>query len=357
VRQPLRVGLVSLEPWDMVWRRNQHLAASLVGSGVVTSLIFVNPPTGGLALRARRHRPMPGIEVVTPPLVVPRRWGGHVILSSWIRRILAPIDVLWVNDAPTALAAVRPGVPAVYDVTDDWREMPQRSGDRARLVAAEDRLARTATTVVCSDVLAERWRERYGVDPAVIRNGVDPTRSGDGPRRFDEAGTHVVYVGTQHANRLDIDLIAELAVARVGTVHLIGPDCLDASVRARLDGLGVQRHGPVPAEEVPSWLSSADVLICPHLVDRFTLSLDAIKSHEYLATEKPVVATPSSGFQSLSAPGLTVVGRDGFVAAVRAAGFADSAKRTSPSTWDDRGREFGEVLCAAYDRRRGADQK
>jgi len=348
---------VSLEPWDMVWRRNQHLAATLVRSGVVTSLTFVNPPTGGLALRARRHRPIPGIEVVTPPLVVPRRWGGHVVLSTWTRRVLEPIDVLWVNDARTSVAAVRPGVPAVYDVTDDWREMPQRSEDRARLIAAEDRLARTATTVVCSDVLAERWQERYGVDPTVIRNGVDPTASGDGPRRFDGAGLQIVYVGTQHANRLDVELIAELAVAKVGTVHLVGPDCLVGSVRARFDELGVRRHGPVPAEEVPSWLASADVLICPHLVDRFTLSLDAIKSHEYLATEKPVVATPSSGFQSLSAPGLTVVGRDGFVAAVRAASLAGPVERTPPSTWADRGRDFGAVLRTVYDRRPAADQK
>ncbi len=348
--QPLRVGLLSLEPWDLVWRRNQHLALSLVRSEAVTSLIFVTPPAGGLALRSRRHQPVPGIEVVTPPLVVPRRWGGHVVLSAWTRGILAHIDVLWVNDARTATAAQRPGVPAVYDVTDDWREMPQRADDRARLVAAEDRLATTATTVVCSDVLAARWRERYGVDPTIIRNGVDPVAIAHGePRRLAGTQAHLVYVGTQHANRLDIELIAELAVARVGTVHLVGPDCLDRAVQARLDELGVERHGPVPAVEVPGWLASADVLICPHLVDRFTLSLDAIKSHEYLATRKPVVATPSSGFQSLSAPGLTVVGREGFVDAVRSARGSDPVERNPPSTWDDRGREFAEVLRGAYD--------
>ena len=348
--QPLRVGLLSLEPWDMVWRRNQHLAMSLVRSEAVTSLIFVNPPAGGLALRARTHRPAPGIEVVTPPLVVPRRWGGHVVLSTWTRGVLDHIDVLWVNDARVARAARRPGVPTVYDVTDDWREMAQRADDRARLVVAEDRLARTATTVVCSDVLAERWRERYGVDPRVIRNGVDPTAFANGEsRRLDGADSHLVYVGTQHANRLDIELIAELAAAQVGTVHLVGPDCLDGSVRARLDELGVQRHGPVPAAQVPSWLASADVLICPHLVDRFTLSLDAIKSHEYLATRKPVVATPSSGFQALSAPGLTVVDRLGFVAAVRSAGATGEVERIPPSTWDDRASEFAEVLQAVND--------
>lgn len=134
----MKIGLLSLEPWDDVWRRNQHFAARLIRSGAVRSLIFVEPPRRGLALRARRHSPLPAIEVVTPPLLVPRRYGGHRVLSWWLRHALADIDVLWINDPVAGAGALRDGIPAVYDVTDDWREMPQDDTDRARIVAAED---------------------------------------------------------------------------------------------------------------------------------------------------------------------------------------------------------------------------
>src|SRR4051794_13181470 len=36
-----RVVLLSLDPWDEVWRRNQHLAVRLVRLGLVESLVFV----------------------------------------------------------------------------------------------------------------------------------------------------------------------------------------------------------------------------------------------------------------------------------------------------------------------------
>jgi glycosyltransferase involved in cell wall biosynthesis len=41
-------------------------------------------------------------------------------------------------------------------------------------------------------------------------------------------------------------------------------------------------------------------VIAPHRVNAFTLSLDAIKSYEYLASGRRIVATPTSGFQSLT---------------------------------------------------------
>src|SRR5262249_27488113 len=162
--------------------------------------------------------------------------------------------------------------------------------------------------VVCSAVLATRWRERYGVEPAVVRNGVDVSavRCAE-PRGLAGPAPHLIYVGTVHATRIDGALVAALTEA--GTLHLVGPahlqpDPLEPDARRLLVSAGVRLYGAVPAEQVPSWLVSADVLVCPHVVDDFTLSLDAIKAHEYLATDRPIVATPTSGFQSITAPGL-----------------------------------------------------
>ena len=341
-----RVGMLSLEPWDAVWRRNQHLAARVVRSGAVRHLQFVTPPTPGLALRARRVSPEPGIDVITPPLVVPRRYGGHGQLGAWLRRRLRDVDLLWVNDPVACARVARPGVPVVYDVTDDWRSMPQDAVSRARVVAAEDALARRAdATVVCSAVLAERWRERYGIEATLIPNGVDlDAIRAARPRPLDTALPNAVYVGTVHDNRVDIELVAELSAARVATVHLVGPDRLTGSERDLLVACGVVLHGPVPAAEVPTWLVAGDVLICPHRVDDFTLSLDAIKAHEYLATDRPVVATPSCGFQDAHADGLEVVARGGFVDAVAKAIGSGPFQRPAPQTWADRAAAFADVL-------------
>jgi teichuronic acid biosynthesis glycosyltransferase TuaH len=341
----MKIAHLSLEPWDQVWRRSQHLSAGLVDAGAVESVRYVEPPAGGLAVRARRRRPRPGIEVVTPPLLVPRSHGGYPVLAAWLRRAVRGVDVLWVKDAVAGAAVMPVGLPTLYDITDDWRSMAQAPAERARIVAAEDALAGAARTIAVSEVLATRWRERYGVGAVVVQNGVDVAAIGRAaPRPLPGRAPHLVYVGTVHAYRIDVALVA--ALATTGTVHLVGPDhYLEPDTRRLLISGGVRLHGAVPAEQVPSWLVSADVLVCPHVVDDFTLSLDAIKAHEYLATDRPIVATPTSGFQSITAPGLAVVGSDRFAGAVRAAASAGRRyRRVPPGTWRERVEEFAAVL-------------
>jgi glycosyltransferase involved in cell wall biosynthesis len=340
----MKIAHLSLDRWDGVWRRNQHLAAGLVDAGEVESILYVEPPVGGLALRARRHRPRAGVEVVTPPLLVPRSHGGYLVLATWLKRAVRGVDVLWVNDSIAGSGVLPVGLPALYDVTDDWRSMPQSAAQRARIVAAEDALADAARTVVCSAELATRWRERYGVDAAVVQNGVDVAGVRSAARRpLPGCAPHLVYVGTLHATRIDVALVK--AITDTGTVHLVGPDHLDPDARQLLLAAGVRLHGAVPAEQVPSWLVSADVLLCPHVVDDFTLSLDAIKAHEYLATDLPIVATPASGFQSITAPGLDVAGAGRFAGAVRAAAATGGRySRVPPCSWRERVSEFAAVL-------------
>src|SRR5215475_10972042 len=121
----MKVAHLSLDPWDGVWRRNQHLAVGLVDERAVESLLYVEPPAGGLELRARRYWPRAGVEVVTPPLLVPRAHGGYRVLAAWLRRTVRDVDVLWVNDPIAGRGALATGLPILYDVTDDWRSMSQ----------------------------------------------------------------------------------------------------------------------------------------------------------------------------------------------------------------------------------------
>lgn len=347
------VAVLSLEPWDAVMRRNQHFATRLVSSGAAERLTFVEPVTGGLTPSAKHRRATDRITVLTPPLLVPRRYGGHRLVGRWLRHELQNADLLWINDPVVGAASLRPGQRAVYDVTDDWRSMPQPSADRARAVAGEDALARSVPTVVCSCWLATCWRERYDVDAVVVQNGVDVQAiRAAAPRELPGPGPHAIYVGTAHPSRMDTGLLVALAESWPGTVHLVGPTELGLDVQARLQRNGAMVHGPVASAEVPGWLVSADVLICPHRVDEFTLSLDAIKSHEYLATSCPVVATPSSGFQELSAPGLVVVPADEFVRAATDSLGTGPWPREVAVDWDERAAEFAAALDAMLETQR-----
>ena len=341
------VACISLEPWDGTWRRNQHLASRLVSQGHVSRLVFVEPPSLGRSWA--RHAPAPGVLAVRPPLLLPKRAGGLRLAADLLHRgPLRDVDVLWVNDPQLGVHCLRPGLPATYDVTDDWRTFPQPDHIVRRIVAAEDVLARRAGTIVCSQVLGQRWTERYAVAAALVPNAVDLAAFVSTQKvPLSGAGPHFGYIGTLHTARLDVPLVLALAAATTGTVHLVGPDALDEPARAALTAHPrIALHAAVPAEEVPAWMRAMDVLLCPHLVDAFTLSLDAIKSYEYLAASRPVVATPTSGFQHLAQPGLTVVEPPGYVAAALAAP-GTSAPAPDVVGWDERARQFVDALLAS----------
>jgi len=276
-----------------------------------------------------------------------RLGGAQEVARRLLAGVLRDVDVVWVNDPVVGVHCVSRAA-ALYDVTDDWRSAPAERRTVRRLVAAEDRLANMATTVVCSEVLRDRWRERYGVEAYLVKNGVDHAAHQAAVRRqLAGAGPHIGYVGTLHHQRLDEDLLVSLATdPRIGTLHLVGPDCLAPEVRARLAALPhLVIHGPVPSSEVPDWMASLDVLISPHLVTPFTLSLDAIKAYEYLASGRPVVATPTSGFQHL-ADRVRLAGRDTFGDEVSAAAL-DRAGRGGPppGSWDERASEMAAIIA------------
>ncbi len=356
----MHVALISLEPWDDVWRRNQYLATCLVADGSVDHVTFVEPPVLGAAAPPRS--PMPGITVVRPTLRLPKRLGGLRIVAAQLRRsVLRRADVLWVNDPSLGVHCLTSKQPALYDVTDDWRTFDFPHRIVRRVIRAENRLAVRARTVVCSAVLADRWRDRYGIEPAVVHNGVDVEGwSRAEPRAPRGTGPHVGYIGTLHEERLDVDLVVRTAEALgSGTLHLVGPDSLSGSARSRLaEHPRIVLEGRVPAADVPSWAKGMDVLITPHRVSDFTLSLDAIKAYEYLSSGRPVVATATSGFQLLGdEPAITVAAPNTFAETVAAQARMASTPSTGPRrpialapqgmSWADRAHEFARELHLA----------
>ena len=335
---PSRTSLVvcSLEEWGTVRRRIRILVDELVSIDPSVRVLYVAPPRDvpfELAHGRLHGLTEPALEQVHPRVHVlrPRKWlpralgpGADRMLG---RQVASAVDRLglvdplaWVNDASYASFALATGWPTVYDITDDWLLAPGTPRQEARLRANDELLLRhSGAVVVCSPDLARSRGGRRPVD--LIPNGVDVALFRTPQARPAELphGPVAVYVGTLHDERIDVDLVLELATARPDLqVALVGPDSLGHESAARLAAApNVRRLGPQPYERVPGFLQHADVVLVPHLVNPFTESLDPIKAYECVAAGRPTVATPVAGFRDLGDP-VVVRDRTGFVEAVSA---------------------------------------
>jgi len=331
--------VTSLEAWDTVWRRNQHLVAGLLRRDPALRVLFVEPATDPLHAglgggRPRRGRGLRahvadgirdgGLWLLEPTKWLPRRVARSVD-ERWARQVVRAArglgmgdPVLWVNDPRGAMLVEATTWRSLYDVTDDWTLAERPAAETARIRAQEHvLLSRCDEVVVCSPALAASKGENR--DVTLIPNGVDVaaysvahTRPGGLPDP-----PVVLYAGTLHGDRLDVALCARVAHALGGRGRLVllGPDALETAERARLEDAGVVLLGARPSAEVPAYLMHADVLVVPHVVTPFTDSLDPIKLYEYQAAGRPVVSTPVAGFRDMV---------DGLVTVVDAAAFTET---------------------------------
>jgi glycosyltransferase involved in cell wall biosynthesis len=359
--------VVSLEAWDDVWRRHQHLVSRLLAADPALRVLFVEPAADPLhdarrGARGRRGRglrrgALAGAEgrlwLFQPTKWLPRRVDPRAdarvsfAIVRAARRAGLHDPVLWLNDPLSADLLRRTGWPALYDITDDWllADRPPREHDR--LVEGEEYLlAHCRHVVVCSPRLLETKRaERV----TLVQNAVDlDAYQGDLPRPADlPPGKVVLYVGTLHRDRLDVGLSAALARGLDGkaTLVFVGPVALDAPDRERLTDAGAPLLGPREHTTIPAYLTHADVLVVPHVVSAFTDSLDPIKVYEYLAAARPVVSTAVAGFRELSGDSVRVTTTDGFTAAVLGALDEEPRERAAVPTWEDRARAMREVVA------------
>jgi teichuronic acid biosynthesis glycosyltransferase TuaH len=373
---PVRQDLVvmSLEPWDEVWRRNQHLIAGLLRDDPGLHVLFVEPPVdhvhdlrrGAPLTLARRLRaltehdgaPAGRAWAYRPTKWLPRRLAPGADrrraarVARVARRLGMPDPVLWVNDPDGAGVLRATGWRSLYDITDDWLRAEREPAEHRRTRENEDLLlADCDEVVVCSPALARSKGSDIGRAVTLVTNAVDvpayrtpAVRPGDLP-----AGDYALYVGTLHPDRLDVDACLRLATALRGAgahLVLVGPPLLDPLDLTRLEAAGAVVLGARPAAVVPAYLQHAAALVVPHRVDDFTDSLDPIKLYEYLAVNRPIVSTPVAGFRDQPADRVVTASPQQLPEAVLRVLSAPPAPGTPAEvpTWSDRVRQMQQVL-------------
>ncbi len=235
------------------------------------------------ALRERGHE----IELA----VLDRRAGGKwrfVELGRRVRSAARP-DVVWAHFlVPAGLFASKVDAPLV--VTAHGRDV-RNIGAVPGIAHLTRRVVERASTVIAVSEylrheLEERLPEARG-KTEVVDSGVDLDRFAAVAPAAELESPAFVHVGSL-TERKNVARLAD-AFERLGrgSLTFVG----DGPLRGALEGRDrVRVVGRVPHGEVPGWLSAADVVCGPALVEPFGQAL-----LEALACGKPVVATRIGG--------------------------------------------------------------
>ena len=235
------------------------------------------------ALRDRGHE----IDLA----VLDRRSGGKLRFVELARRVRAARrpDVVWAHFlVPTGLIASRVAAPLV--VTAHGRDV-RNVGAFPGVARLTRSVVRRATTVIAvSDYLRRELEERVPEargKTEVVDSGVDLERFRVVEPAADLASPAFVHVGSLTERKNVVRLADAFAALGRGSLTYVG----DGPLRPQLEGReGVRVVGRVPHDDVPAWLSAADVVCGPFLLEPFGQSL-----LEAMACERTVVATRVGG--------------------------------------------------------------
>ncbi len=223
-----------------------------------------------------------------------------------------------------------PGKRWIYYCVDDFAAWPGL--DHATLARMEDELLEKVDGVAAvSEVLADRVADA-GREATLISHGIDQTmwdqtnrqhshilknvRMSDHPSTdhpvlramADAPRPHAVYWGLID-ERLDMDLVTQLADRTTGTVVLIGPT--QGNVEPLANHPNILMPGALPYELLPHAAQLADALIMPYGQSDVTRAMQPLKLMEYLSSDRPVICTDLPAVRAW-ADCCDVVGRSNF---------------------------------------------
>lgn len=277
-----------------------------------------------------------------------------------------PRPIAWVY-SPYAVHLLDRLDPAavVYHMVDDLAAVPGANAEALR--EAEARLIARADCVFCTErSLFDRARAinaaaRFMPNVADYRHfSRVPAKAGDGrlARLRSMPRPRILFSGNIAPHKVDLRMIARIAMRRRGwQVVLVGPvwEGADAGPDLkRLEALpNVWLAGHVPYAELPAWLHEADVLMIPYVRNDATRAVFPLKFFEYMATGRPVVASPLPSLLPYEPAVRLADTPDEWIAALEES-LADDAEFAEQrrvlarrNTWEARLREMEAEIMAA----------
>jgi teichuronic acid biosynthesis glycosyltransferase TuaH len=309
-----------------------HLAVQLAK---LTPVLYVDPPMSRLtplrspgksgALHGPRLRlEGPGLARLTPLVQpFPARPGATPVTSALTRRHLRHA-VARLGGRVQALVSCWALYPvfgscgeqvSVYWAKDDFVGGAELLRLNAKALDRHERkIAAAAHHVVAANpTVADTWRSR-GLDPLLVPFGVDAAAFAGiehAPLPSDVGLPKPIVGFVGHINdRTDLRLLEAIA-DRGRSLLLVGPKSPGFEPR-RFDALLRRRHvrwvGLKRAESLPGYLRVMDVGIVPYRDSRFNRGSFPLKTLEYLAAGRPVVATDLPGVRCLATDLICIAG-------------------------------------------------
>jgi teichuronic acid biosynthesis glycosyltransferase TuaH len=309
------VVLCAANSYDGIKLADQHIAEQLSRS---LPVLYVDPPVSRLtptrnpqaarSLEGPRLRlQAPGLARLTPVVQpCPSRRGMTGVTTALLRRYLRAATGR-LGGYVRAVISAWPQYPVfgscgeqvrVYWAQDDFVGGAALLGLNAKLLdTRERRVAASAGIIVAANpVVADTWRDR-GRDPVLIPYGADiETYVGvDQAPPASDVGLPSPIVGFvgQINERTDLRLL-EAVADRGRSLLLVGPRNLAFEPR-RFDALrrrsNVRWVGPKPFDVLPGYLRLIDVGLVPYGDSAFNRGSFPLKTLEYLAAGRAVVAT------------------------------------------------------------------
>jgi teichuronic acid biosynthesis glycosyltransferase TuaH len=300
--------------WDGVWFPEKHVADRMTRYAPV---LYVDPPISPITARRHPHLAAsmqgPRLRLVRPglarltPVVLPgmHRPGMYKVTEALSRRALRAA-VAELGGTVRAVVMACPDVlfgeceerlKVVY-ATDDFVAGAALMGVGEKVVRASvDRLAAEADrVVVVSPALADHWRG-LGHDPVLVANGCDDdlyAGTDEAPVPPDGVLPAPVAGFVGHlSDRIDVALL-EAVADRGRSLLLVGPRQPTfelARVERLLSRPNVRWVGAKPFETLPSYMRCIDVGLTPYADTAFNRASFPLKTLEYLAAGRGVVAT------------------------------------------------------------------
>lgn len=320
--------------WNFVRRRTQHLLGRM--SRRFHVLVVETPVAHDGPPQLLRQRLTSRLDVLVPLLPASLAAGGfdgpalpvlRALLAEQVQAgQLTSSPVVW-STTPRAqplLATLDPRA-VVYDCVEDVDEAADATPAQVEMHRA---LLRRADLVFAGGPsLYERLRPLnrnvFCLPSAVDADRFAPHRLAlDGPEHRAAAQLHAGMTGPRLGfygvidDRVDLGLVAALADARpdwqlvmAGPVEGLDPDVLPQ--RPNLHWLGRQ-----PYDRLPYLLAQWDLALLPYAGGARTRCLNPTQALEYMAAEKPVVATALPDLRSMHADTMALAAdRMAFVAA------------------------------------------
>ena len=300
-------------PWHAVAGTDRHLATAL---GRIRPVVWVDPPVS-IVSRIRRRLSVPTTSEVAPgvtrlhPIAPPgvtrpamrtvSRWWSHALVRRHLRRTGAAVDAVVASSPEPLLAPWRTSsAHRIYFATDDFVAGSELLGLSAHYLAdARTRNVFAADTVLAvtadlADQLGSRASRTLlfpnGCDLDLYA-GLDQVK----PSPAIRLEHPIAGVVGQLNERLDLELV-EAVVDHGVSLLLVGPRYeQDPAFRERLGRLidrpNVQWVDRQPVEELPAYMRAVDVGLTPYADTSFNRASFPLKTLEYLAAGRPVVAT------------------------------------------------------------------